>query len=759
MTAKLALPEEILLSVEKPERYLGNEVNAVHKNSADVDIRFVMCFPDVYEIGMSHLGIQILYEMFNARSDTWCERVYSPWVDLDQVMRQEKILLFSLESQEPVNGFDFLGITLQYELCYANILQILDLSGIPLHAAERLYVGQCEPGSARTGQQAEAGEAQLFEPGSAGKQETDPDAGISGFCAGRAEKQDSFLTDHTNTGKQVLKLGEGAPIVIGGGPCAYNPEPIADFFDLFYIGEGETVYDALLDLYKDCKQKGLSRLDFLEKAAGIPGIYCPMFYEPSYNEDGTLQSFEPAKDGIPKRIRKQVVTDLDESPFLTKPLVPFMQVTQDRVVLEVQRGCIRGCRFCQAGMVYRPTRTKSLKTLKRNADQLLAATGHEEISLSSLSTSDYPELEGLVNYLIEKHGKTKNINISLPSLRIDAFSLDVMSKVQDVKKSSLTFAPEGGSQRMRDVINKGLTEDDILRGAADAFRGGWNKVKLYFMLGQPTETKEDRRAIAQLAEKIAELYYDTVPRENRNGRCMITISTSFFVPKPFTPFQWATMFTPEDYLTFARTVNEEVKASLNHKSIRYNWHEAYVTVLEGLLARGDRRVSHAIEAAYRKGALFDAWTEHWDWRRWVDSMEETGVDLDFYTRRQRREDEVLPWDFIDAGPSRKFLLEEWHKALKGEVTPNCHMQCSACGAAKFGCGVCFTEEDGIKKARAGRGQEAGHAAAGCGNRPGGEGAAAGCGSRPEGEGAASECGSRLKDEGADTLSGNRQGEA
>ena len=605
MTAKLALPAKLLLSVEKPERYLGNEVNAVHKNPESIDIRFAMCFPDVYEIGMSHLGIQILYDMFNARPDTWCERVYSPWVDLDRVMREKKIPLFALESQDPIKEFDFLGITLQYELCYANILQILDLSGIPLHARDRLFIGQCEPGEARKTQSASG---------------SDDD-------------------------RQILRLGEGAPIVIGGGPCAYNPEPVADFFDLFYIGEGETVYDALLDLYKDCRQKGMSRLEFLEKAAGIPGIYCPMFYQPFYNEDGTLRSFDPAKEGIPRRIRKQVVTDLDASPYITKPLVPFMQVTQDRVVLEVQRGCIRGCRFCQAGMIYRPTRTKSLETLKRDADHLLAITGHEEISLSSLSTSDYPELEGLVNYLIEKHGKTKNINISLPSLRIDAFSLDVMSKVQDVKKSSLTFAPEGGSQRMRDVINKGLTEEVILRGAADAFRGGWNKVKLYFMLGQPTEREEDRRAIAHLAEKIAELYYDTVPKEKRNGKCMITISTSFFVPKPFTPFQWATMFTPEDYLTFARTVNEEVKSSLNHKSIRYNWHEAYVTVLEGLLARGDRRVSHTIEAAYRKGALFDAWTEHWDWRRWTEAMEETGIDLAFYTRRPRKEDELFPWDF------------------------------------------------------------------------------------------------------------------
>ena len=698
MTAKLALPEEILLSVEKPERYLGNEVNSVHKDKTAVDMRFVMCFPDVYEIGMSHLGIQILYEMFNARSDTWCERVYSPWVDLDKVMRQEKIPLFALESQDPVREFDFLGITLQYELCYANILQILDLSGIPLRAIDRLSVMQTEPGCVRSNREDGSCNSDLYPEDSSYR------------SAGQS------VLDGTIEG---LKVGEGAPIVIGGGPCAYNPEPIAEFFDLFYIGEGETVYDRLLDLYKACKHKGASRLEFLRQAAQIPGIYCPLFYQPTYRDDGTLASFAPTEEGVPRRIQKQVVKDLDQSPFLKKPLVPFMQVTQDRVVLEVQRGCIRGCRFCQAGMIYRPTRTKSLDTLKRNADQLLAETGQEEISLSSLSTSDYPELKGLVNYLIEKHGKTKNINISLPSLRIDAFSLDVMSKVQDVKKSSLTFAPEGGSQRMRDVINKGLREEDILRGAADAFRGGWNKVKLYFMLGQPTETEEDRRAIAQLAEKIAELYYDTVPKEKRNGKCMITISTAFFVPKPFTPFQWATMFTPEDYLSFAHTVNEEVKASLNHKSIRYNWHEAYVTVLEGLLARGDRRVSGAIEAAYRKGALFDAWTEHWDWKRWTEAMEEAGVDLYFYTRRQRAEDELFPWDFIDAGPSRKFLLDEWHKAMRAEVTPNCHMSCSVCGAAKFGCGVCFNKnEDGRQNLRAGTGQEYIYPVSGCNPVPG-----------------------------------------
>ena len=664
MAVRLALPEEILLSVEKPERYLGNEVNAVHKDPEKISIRFVMCFPDVYEIGMSHLGIQILYDMFNARPDTWCERVYSPWVDLDRLMREKDIELFALESQDPVREFDFLGITLQYELCYANILQILDLSRIPLRAEDRLY--------------------------------TKDESG--------AEKEQ--------------RLGEGSPVVIGGGPCAYNPEPVADFFDLFYIGEGETVYDNLLDLYQECRREGTTRLQFLERAAQIPGIYCPLLYQPAYHEDGTLRSFEPVREGIPRRIRKQIVADLDQVSYISKPLVPFMQVTQDRVVLEVQRGCIRGCRFCQAGMIYRPTRTKSLETLKKDADRLLRESGHEEISLSSLSTSDYPELEGLVTDLIEKHGKTKNINISLPSLRIDAFSLDVMSKVQDVKKSSLTFAPEGGSQRMRNVINKGLTEEDILKGARDAFLGGWNKVKLYFMLGQPTETEEDRRAIAQLAEKIAELYYDTVPKDKRNGKCMITISTSFFVPKPFTPFQWAEMFTPEEYLTFAHTVNREVKESLNHKSIRYNWHEAYGTVLEGLLARGDRKVSYTIEAAYRKGALFDAWTEHWDWNRWVEAMRETGIDLDFYTRRKRREDEIFPWDFIDAGPSKKFLLDEWHKALREEVTPNCHMSCSACGAAKFGCGVCYNTENGKQTLRAGTDLQYTYPVAACNPVPG-----------------------------------------
>ncbi len=623
----LALSDEILLQVEKPARYIGNEVNSVMKDPEQVAIRFAMCFPDVYEIGMSHLGIQILYDLFNRREDTWCERVYSPWVDLDKVMRERQIPLFALESQDPVKDFDFLGITIQYEMCYTNILQILELSQIPLMAADRMKEG-CD---------------------------------------------------------------WAYPLVIGGGPCTYNPEPLADFFDMFYIGEGETSYDALLDLYKECRQKGLSRKEFLLKASRIPGIYVPTFYEVTYKEDGTIASFSPTEEGVPAAVHKQVVMDVTEAPYPKKPVVPFIKVTQDRVVLEIQRGCIRGCRFCQAGMIYRPTRERSLQMLQENARDMLQNTGHEEISLSSLSSSDYSELEGIVNFLIDEFGE-QNINISLPSLRIDAFSLDVMGKVQDVRKSSLTFAPEAGSQRLRDVINKGLTEEMILRGADEAFHGGWNKVKLYFMLGLPTENEEDRKAIAHLANEIAVKYYE-IPKDQRNGKCQISVRTSFFVPKPFTPFQWASMFRPGEYLGFARTVNHEIKEMLNQKSIRYHWHEADVTVLEGFLARGDRRTSRVILEAYRRGALFDSWTEYWDYEKWLQAFDATGIDMDFYTMRQRGENEIFPWDFIDCGVTKQFLQKEWQKALKGEVTANCREKCSGCGAARYGGGVCVESKN------------------------------------------------------------------
>ena len=618
---KLALTDDILLKIEKPARYIGNEVNSVMKGK-NVSIRFAMCFPDVYEIGMSHLGIQILYDMFNRRDDVWCERVYSPWVDLDKLMREEKIPLFALESQDPVRDFDFLGITIQYEMCYTNILQVLDLACIPLHAKDRT---------------------------------------------------------------------EEDPIVIGGGPCAYNPEPIAEFFDMFYIGEGETVYDELLDTYKENKKNGGSRMDFLEKACQIDGIYVPMFYDVTYHEDGTIDQFFPVNKHAPSVIHKQVVMDVTNTTYPQAPIVPYIKVTQDRVVLEVQRGCIRGCRFCQAGMLYRPTREREVETLKQYAYNMLKNTGHEEISLSSLSTSDYSELKELVTFLIDNF-KNKGINISLPSLRIDAFSLDVMSQVQDIRKSSLTFAPEAGSQRMRNVINKGLTEEDIISGAGQAFEGGWNKVKLYFMLGLPTETEEDMEAIAVLADKVARRYYE-IPKDQRNGKCQITASSSFFIPKPFTPFQWAPMLNHEDYIERAAIVKHAFLNQLNKKSLRYNWHDAEVSVLEGVFARGDRKIASVIEEAYRMGCIYDSWSEQFDNDKWMRAFDNTGIDIGFYNLRERGEDEVFPWDFIDIGVTKKFLRREWDRAMKGEVTPNCRMQCSGCGVAKWKGGVCIESKN------------------------------------------------------------------
>ncbi|MCI8389277.1 MAG: TIGR03960 family B12-binding radical SAM protein [Roseburia sp.] len=618
---KSALSDEILLSVQQPARYIGGEVNSVMKDPGKVDIRFAMCFPDVYEIGMSHLGIQILYDMFNQRENVWCERVYSPWPDLHRILKERQIPLFALESQDPVRCMDFLGITLQYEMCYTNVLQILDLSQIPLCAKDR---------------------------------------------------------------------SDADPIVIGGGPCVYNPEPLADFFDLFYIGEGETQYDALFDLYLKMRGAGYSRKEFLHEAAKIPGIYVPSLYEATYRKDGTIADFSPAADDIPVVIRREVVTDMTNIVYPEKPVVPFIKATQDRVVLEIQRGCIRGCRFCQAGMIYRPVREKNVGRLKELAIKMLAATGHDEISLSSLSSSDYTQIGELVTFLVDEL-KGSGVNISLPSLRIDAFSLDVMSKVQDVRKSSLTFAPEAGSQRLRDVINKGLTGEIILDGAQLAFEGGWNKVKFYFMLGLPTETEEDMRAIAALANETAARYYETVPKEKRNGKCQITVSTSFFVPKPFTPFQWARMYPPEDYIGRARIVNDAVKAQLNHKSIRYNWHEADVTVIEGVLARGDRRLGPVLRNVYEKGGIFDAWSEYFDYARWTEAFAECSVAPDFYTMRERPLDEHLPWDFIDTGVTKEFLQREWKRAMDGQVTPNCREKCAGCGVLAYGCGVCVGE--------------------------------------------------------------------
>ena len=619
---RLALSDEILMTVEKPARYIGNEVNSVVKDKAQVDIRFCMCFPDAYEIGMSHLGIQILYDMFNRMDGVWCERVYSPWPDLDAIMREQKIPLFALESQDPIRAFDFLGITLQYEMCYTNILQIIDLSQIPLLATER---------------------------------------------------------------------GEEDPIVIGGGPCSYNPEPIADFFDLFYIGEGETVYEPLLNAYRENKKNGGSRYQFLEMAAEIEGIYVPQFYDVTYHADGTIESFEPNNPHAKRKIRKQVVMDFDAVPYPMKPIVPFIKATQDRVTLEIQRGCIRGCRFCQAGAIYRPTREKNVERMKRYAIEMIQNTGHEEITLSSLSSSDYEGLPELTEFLIEEMGKQK-VNIALPSLRIDSFSLDVMKRVQDIKKSSLTFAAEAGSQRLRNVINKGLTEEMIREGAMKAFRGGWTKVKFYFMVGLPTETEEDLMEIPKLCEQLAVDYY-TIPKEERIGKVSITASSSFFVPKPFTPFQWASMNTEEEFLRKAHYVKDGFFRQKNRKSLSYRYHDADLTIMEGIFARGDRKLAPAILQAYQNGCIFDAWHEMFHQEIWNQAFADHQIDIDFYTHRERSVDEILPWDFIDVGVTKQFFIREWERAKRAEVTPNCKQQCSGCGAAGFGGGVCFEDKN------------------------------------------------------------------
>ena len=609
-----AVSDEILLQVEKPARYVGREVNMVKKNPSDVDIRFAFCFPDVYEVGMSHLGLQILYYFLNRREDTYCERVFAPWVDMEAKMREEKIPLFALESQESIRNFDFVGFTLQYEMSYTNVLNMMDLAGIPLYRKDR----------------------------------TDSD-----------------------------------PIIICGGSCAYNPEPLADFVDIFYLGEGEVLYDDIMDLYKDFKKKGKTKQQFLEALLKFDGLYMPQFYDVDYNDDGTVKSIMPNHKDARKVIKKVIVTDMDNVFFPEKQLVPLIEVVHDRVTLELFRGCIRGCRFCQAGFVYRPVREKKAETVLKGARRLVDTSGHEEISLTSLSTSDFTGFEQLACGLLDEF-KDEKVNLSLPSLRIDNFSLDLMQKVQEVRKSSLTFAAEAGTQRLRDVINKNLTEENILNGCKMAFDGGWDKVKLYFMLGLPTETEEDLKGIAHLAEKIVEKYFE-IPKEQRPRPVMVNASASCFVPKPFTPFQWDAQNTYEEFGEKAQIVKSEIK----RRQVRFTYHNTMMSSMEGVFARGDRKLSALLYRAWQLGCRFDGWTEHFDFAKWQQAFADTGLSMAFYANRERSYDEVLPWEHISVGVTKKFLMNEREKAMRAETTPNCRQKCSGCGAASFGGGVCY----------------------------------------------------------------------
>ncbi len=610
--------DDILLRVDKPARYIGNEINMVKKNPENVDIRFAFCFPDVYEVGMSHVGLQILYYFFNRRNDMYCERCFAPWHDMEDIMRKENILLFALETGDSLSKFDFIGFTLQYEMSFTNIINMIDLAGIPIWSKER---------------------------------------------------------------------GEEHPIIIAGGPCAYNPEPLADIIDIFYIGEGEVSYDELMDLYKENKKNGGTKKEFLEKALKIDGIYVPCFYEVTYKENGEIKTFKANHKDAPEKVRKVIVDDLDRVFYPEKQLVPLIETVHDRVTMEVFRGCIRGCRFCQAGYIYRPVRERSADSLLDKADNLVKFSGHEEISLTSLSTADYREFKKLAEGLVDKFSK-EHINISLPSLRIDAFSLELMKKVQEVRRSSLTFAPEAGTQRLRNVINKGLTEDEILNGCSLAFEGGWNRVKLYFMVGLPTETDDDLIGIAKLSSAIVDKYYE-MPKEKRNRGVSVVVSSSCFVPKPFTPFQWSPQATFKEFMKKQKLV----KTSMERKQIKFNYHEVQLSSMEGVLARGDRRVAKAIVKAWEKGAKFDGWNDLFKYDIWVEAFDEVGLDMAFYANRQREYDEILPWDFISIGVSKKFFINEMEKSLKEQITLNCRTKCAMCGAKSFGGGVCYEVQD------------------------------------------------------------------
>lgn len=604
--------EKLLQYVQKPARYVGGELNSVIKDPDKVDIRYAFCFPDIYEIGMSHLGMKILYGLVNDREDSWCERVFAPDVDMEEQMRKNNVPLFALESGEYIKDFDIIGFTLMYELCYTNVLNMLELAGIPLYSKDRT---------------------------------------------------------------------ELAPIICVGGPCACNPEPIADFVDIVFLGDGEDSTNAVLDLLKECKKKGATKQEFLLKAKDITGVYVPSFYKDSYNADGTLKELVPI-NGAPEKVKKSVVSDMNKCYYPKEFVVPFISIVHDRAVEEIFRGCIRGCRFCQAGFIYRPIREKSVETINAQSKALIDSTGYDELSLCSLSTSDHSQVNEMLTSLIDWTVKDK-ISLSLPSLRVDNFSDELVDKLNKVRKSGLTFAPEAGTQRLRDVINKNVTQEEVINTCTKAFDNGWTTVKLYFMMGLPTETMEDIEGIANLGMDVLHAFYNNPNRQKGTG-LQVNISCSSFIPKPFTPFQWE----PEDTMDSLKAKQKHLLESIPSKKIKVSYHETPTSLLEGVLARGDRRLSAVIYSAFKDGCKFDSWDEHFKFASWMKAFEENNLDPYFYTQRKRDFSEVLPWDHLDYGISRKFLEKENLKAHENKTTPHCRIECAGCGANRLNGGHC-----------------------------------------------------------------------